>query len=296
MDPRRYPKYFSLVYEAARVENHGELVKLLTQQIPLDCKDHFGLFTPAGQLAGEGRDKAVELLLKLGASNDYVAMAYAAQGKVEDAEKLRKKGGISIKYLAIGAAMFHNNDYAEYLRKKFKLTPEWFVFGAALGKQNHYAAELVALADKEKTDEDDENYIAIELKRIQGLLLSGQHTVAHLICAKHTSSVIQQRISSLICIRQEELAYALIQNKYIMEEKETCPHYFRIPICVCAIQKNIPLLLISCNGWEKTNNFIAQIYSFMNWPPSLTNASLINYVKPQTSWWVMHTTVLYPLS
>src|SRR3990167_9148065 len=82
---------FIVVCEAEKAGNEELLNGLIEKNILcIDVQDSRGLFTPAAALAAEGKHAAVQLLQKLGANPDYIAMGYAIGGYTKEAEEYRK--------------------------------------------------------------------------------------------------------------------------------------------------------------------------------------------------------------
>ncbi len=213
MDARRYETNadFTLIYEAAKSGNHHALAGLMDQNVCIDVHDHRGLFTPAGRLAAEGHHEAVKLLHGLGANGDYIAMGYASEGYVQEAEIMRKKFGANIKHLAIGAAMYHDSSYAEQLRQKFSFNTAWLMFGASLVRSKTYIASLQAL---EKNKKALEKVLRVHVK---GLVMGGfeSDVLAILDSNKDSESDLLLRVAIEAAARvsnAEFLAKLLIRN------------------------------------------------------------------------------------
>ena len=164
---------FIVVCEAAKAGNEELLNGLIEKNILcIDVQDSRGLFTPAAALAAEGKHAAVQLLQKLGANPDYIAMGYAIGGYTKEAEEYRNNTGINIKHLVVGAAMYHDHTYADYLRKLYNLSPEWLIFGAALMQDDAYIKTL--MSDIRDTKVAEKSICA----KIKGLVMGGNITAA----------------------------------------------------------------------------------------------------------------------
>lgn len=148
MQVRNQTEIFNMVYLAAQKGDQAALVQLVSQKVMLDPKDASQIYTPAGKLATEGNEAAVNLLQSFGASDDYIALGYASVGNHKEAERMRREKGVRLDYLLLGAAMFNNNDYTRNLLTRFKIHPEFAVLGATYRGDEAFVDELFSSIDK----------------------------------------------------------------------------------------------------------------------------------------------------
>jgi virulence-associated protein VapD len=233
MIARIQSKDFNDILEAARKLDKGALLRLKHKRGTLDIKDDLGIATPAAYFAYKCMTghpdsviapQAIDLLRKLGASNDYIAMGYAAAGNFTEAERLRNQFGVRLKPLAIGAAMCADTSYADKLLLQYQLPTTWLIYGATLVGNYSYAEAFA-----NKIDEDDDLYKFIKITQLKAAKQSGQIDHAVKIKLTEKNDALRVRLDTLFLSDSASVKSTASRCKNEIRKEELCVKSTTIP-------------------------------------------------------------------
>lgn len=135
---------FDLIYQAA-VNGDEEEIKKLASICCIDERDGTGVYTAAGKLTVDGNKKAALLLIKYGASVNWVAKAAAIVRDYAFIEELQKNHEVSVDYIAEGSAIGGDVEHAEHLRLQYKANVSNIARGAAICGNYDYVTKLYSM-------------------------------------------------------------------------------------------------------------------------------------------------------